>query len=160
RRRRAPADQPPVRPPPRAGPERRARALAGGADGEGARREPGGLRPQRRRPRLAHPRRHRGRPAASPAHPDRARGRVRVRAPPGRRGMRRLCLQVSLAFLAILVVFAGLVAAAWHHGGLGVEDEGTLEGAAALVAERLPAGADPPAQAQALAALATRLRLN
>jgi signal transduction histidine kinase len=74
--------------------------------------------------------------------------------------MRRLYLQVYLAFLAIFLVFACLVAVAWHHGGLGLDDEGPLEGAAALVAERLPVDADPAARHQALSDLASRLRLH
>ena len=51
--------------------------------------------------------------------------------------MRRLYLQVYLAFLSILLVFAVLVAAAWHHGALASQDQDTLDGAAVLIAERL-----------------------
>ena len=54
--------------------------------------------------------------------------------------MRRLYLQVYLAFLSILLVFAVLVAAAWHHGALASQDQDTLDGAAVLIAERLPSG--------------------
>jgi two-component system, OmpR family, sensor histidine kinase RstB len=74
--------------------------------------------------------------------------------------MRRLYLQVYLAILAVLVVFAALVGAAWHHGGLALDDQGTLEGAGALIAERLPDGADPAAQGAALAHLAAKLRVH
>ena len=74
--------------------------------------------------------------------------------------MRRLYLQVYLAFVAILVVFGVLVGLAWHHGGLVVDDQGTLDGAGALIAERLPAAADPAAQDAALAALALKLRIH
>ena len=35
--------------------------------------------------------------------------------------MRRLYLQVYVAFVSILVVFSVLVAAAWHHGALAAE---------------------------------------
>jgi len=74
--------------------------------------------------------------------------------------MRRLYLQIYAAFLAILLVFSALVALAWHHGGLALDDEETLAGAADIVAERLPAGADAQTQGQALHALASRLRLD
>jgi signal transduction histidine kinase len=73
--------------------------------------------------------------------------------------MRRLYLQVYVAFLAILLVFGVLVAVAWHHGGLPIQEEETLGGAAALVAERLPAG-DPARQHQALQELAATLRVH
>ena len=53
--------------------------------------------------------------------------------------MRRLYLQVYLAFLAVLLVFGVLVATAWHHGFLAEQDQDTLDGAAA--AGRGPAAA-------------------
>ena len=74
--------------------------------------------------------------------------------------MRRLYLQVYLAFLAIFVVFAVLVAVAWHHGALAAQDQDVLDGAAVLIAERLPAGLPPADQQHALATLAMTLRLN
>ena len=74
--------------------------------------------------------------------------------------MRRLYLQVYVAFLAILLVFAVLVAAAWHHGALAAQDQDTLDGAAVLIAERLPSGVPPADQQRALGALAATLRLN
>jgi signal transduction histidine kinase len=74
--------------------------------------------------------------------------------------MRRLYLQVYLAFVGIVVVFAVLVGLAWHHGGLAVDDQGSLPGAGALIAERLPAGADPAVQQAALAELAAKLRVH
>ena len=74
--------------------------------------------------------------------------------------MRRLCLQVYLAFLSILLVFAVLVAAAWHHGALASQDQDTLDGAAVLIAERLPSVGTPAEQQRALGALAATLRLN
>jgi len=74
--------------------------------------------------------------------------------------MQRLYLQIYLAFLAILVVFAVLAGAAWHHGGLAPEDQETLNGAASLIAQRLPAGGDPGGQEQALRGLASTLRLD
>ena len=66
--------------------------------------------------------------------------------------MRRLYLQVYLAFLAIILVFAILVAVAWHHGGLAAQDQDTLDGAAVLIAERLPSGVAPADQQRALRA--------
>ncbi|HEU0106798.1 MAG TPA: histidine kinase dimerization/phospho-acceptor domain-containing protein, partial [Vicinamibacteria bacterium] len=74
--------------------------------------------------------------------------------------MRRLYLQVYVAFLSILLVFSMLVAAAWHHGALAAQDQDTLDGAAVLIAERLPAGVPPADQQRALGALAATLRLN
>jgi len=74
--------------------------------------------------------------------------------------MRRLYLQVYVAFLAIFLVFAVLVAAAWHHGALAAQDQDTLDGAAVLIAERLPSGLAPADQQRALGALAATLRLN
>ena len=115
---------------------------------------------EHRRPRLAHPRRHRGRSAASPPHPHRARRGLRLRARPGRGLMRRLYLQVYAAFVAILLVFSVLVAAAWHHGALAAQDQDTPgrrgragRGAAAL-------GLAPLEQQHALRSLAATLRLN
>ena len=74
--------------------------------------------------------------------------------------MRRLYLQVYVAFLAILLVFSVLVAVAWHHGALAAQDQDTLDGAAVLIADRLPSGAAPAEQERALGALAATLRLN
>jgi signal transduction histidine kinase len=74
--------------------------------------------------------------------------------------MRRLYLQVYFALLAILLVFGALVATAWHHGFLAEQDQETLDGAAALVAERLPSDGGPAEQQRALDALAATLRLN
>jgi two-component system, OmpR family, sensor histidine kinase RstB len=74
--------------------------------------------------------------------------------------MRRLYLQVYLAFLAIFVVFAVMVAVAWHHGALAAQDQDVLDGAAVLIAERLPAQLPPAGQQHELATLATTLRLN
>jgi signal transduction histidine kinase len=74
--------------------------------------------------------------------------------------MRRLYIQVYLAFLAILLVFSVLVAVAWHHGALAAQDQDTLDGAAALVADRLPPGVGPAEQQRALGSLAATLRLN
>jgi signal transduction histidine kinase len=74
--------------------------------------------------------------------------------------MRRLYLQVYLAFLSILLVFAVLVAVAWHHGALAAQDQDTLDGAATVIAERLPSGGTPADQQRALGALAATLRLN
>lgn len=74
--------------------------------------------------------------------------------------MRRLYLQVYVAFVSILVVFSVLVAAAWHHGALAAQDQDTLDGAAVLIAERLPSGVAPADQQRALRTLAATLRLN
>jgi signal transduction histidine kinase len=73
--------------------------------------------------------------------------------------MRRLYLQVYLAFLAILVLFAALTAALWHLRGPSPQDQQVLDGAAALVAERLPIGSRAE-QERSLRALAAPLRLN
>ena len=74
--------------------------------------------------------------------------------------MRRLYLQVYVAFLAILLFFSVLVAAAWHHGALAAQDQDTLDGAAVLIAERLPSGVPAAEQQRTLGALAATLRLN
>jgi signal transduction histidine kinase len=74
--------------------------------------------------------------------------------------MRRLYLQVYLAFLAVLLVFGVLVGTAWHHGFLAEQDQETLEGAAVLVADRLPSDVGPAEQQRSLDALAATLRLN
>ena len=73
--------------------------------------------------------------------------------------MRRLYLQVYLAFVAILVVFAVLVATFWHLRGPSPEDQQTLDDVAALVAARLSSGS-PAEQEASLRALADPLRLN
>ena len=73
--------------------------------------------------------------------------------------MRRLYLQIYVAFIAILFVFAAVTAGIWHLREPRPEDEQLLDDMAALVADRLPSG--PPADQQAsLRALASRLRLN
>ena len=74
--------------------------------------------------------------------------------------MRRLYLQIYVAFLAILLLFAVLTAVAWHHGGLAVQDQESLDGAAFLVADRLPPGGTPAEQDVALRGLASRLHLD
>jgi signal transduction histidine kinase len=74
--------------------------------------------------------------------------------------MRRLYLQVYLAFVAILIVFAGLVGSAWHLSGGAAEDHATLEGAGGLIADRVPSGTTPAEQEQALRRLASTLGLN
>jgi hypothetical protein len=74
--------------------------------------------------------------------------------------MRRLYLQIYLAIVAILVVFAVLAAAAWHHGGLAAQDQETLRGAAASIAERLPPGARAREQHEALRRLSSTLDLD
>ena len=66
-----------------------ARPDHGRAEGPSAR----GLRPLDRRPHLAHPRRHRGRPEGAAPRPHRARRRLRVREEAGRR--RRCCMSVA-----------------------------------------------------------------
>src|SRR5438552_1494836 len=73
--------------------------------------------------------------------------------------MRRLYLQIYVAIVGILVVFAVLAGIAWHRGGLGPQDE-TLGGAASLVAERLPPAGGPADRQRALRELAARLRLD
>jgi signal transduction histidine kinase len=73
--------------------------------------------------------------------------------------MRRLYLQVYVAFVAILAVFAALTAALWHLRGGGAPDQQMLEGAAAVVAERLLSGSRAEQEAS-LRALAAPLRLN
>jgi signal transduction histidine kinase len=73
--------------------------------------------------------------------------------------MRRLYLQIYLAFIAILFVFAAVTAAIWHLRAPRAEDQQLLDEMAAVVADRLPPG--PAAEQQAsLRALAARLRLN
>ena len=74
--------------------------------------------------------------------------------------MPRLYLQVYAAFIGVLLVFAVLVAVAWHHGGLAGQDPETLDGAADLVAQRIPGTLDARGQQEELRALATSLRLN
>ena len=74
--------------------------------------------------------------------------------------MRRLYLQIYVAFVAILFLFAILAGVAWHHGGLAFQDQESLDGAAALVSERLPPGGAPAEQDTALRSLASTLRLD
>ena len=74
--------------------------------------------------------------------------------------MRRLYLQIYLAILAILVVFAVLAGVAWHHGGLAPREEEALEDAATRIADRLPPDRDPAAQHEALRGLAATLDLD
>ena len=73
--------------------------------------------------------------------------------------MRRLYLQVYVAFVAILAVFAALTATLWHLRGPSPQDQQLLEGAAAVVAERLPSGSRAEQEAS-LRGLAAPLRLN
>jgi signal transduction histidine kinase len=73
--------------------------------------------------------------------------------------MRRLYLQIYLAFIAILFVFAALAAAIWHLREPRAEDQQMLDDMAALVADRLPSGSAAEQQAS-LRALASRVRLN
>jgi signal transduction histidine kinase len=73
--------------------------------------------------------------------------------------MRRLYLQIYVAFIAILFVFAGLMAAIWHLREPPPEDQRMLDDVAAIVAERLPSGTAGEQEAS-LRALASRLRLN
>ena len=73
--------------------------------------------------------------------------------------MRRLYLQIYVAFVAILAVFAALAATLWHLRGPSPQDQQLLEGAAAVVAERLPSGSRAEQEAS-LRALAAPLRLN
>jgi signal transduction histidine kinase len=54
--------------------------------------------------------------------------------------MRRLYLQVYVAFLGVLAVFVALVVAMWRMGPQRVDEQQMLAGVAALVAEQLPAG--------------------
>ncbi len=61
--------------------------------------------------------------------------------------MRRLYLQIYLAFVGIVLLFVVLVAAVWHLSGLGRSESGALEGIAGILAGTLP-GADQPAEAQ------------
>ncbi|HEV7501558.1 MAG TPA: HAMP domain-containing sensor histidine kinase [Vicinamibacteria bacterium] len=74
--------------------------------------------------------------------------------------MRRLYLQIYVAFLAILLVFAILVGSAWHWRGGETPEEATLDGAAVLLADRLPTGADPAHQQEALQRLAATLHVS
>jgi two-component system, OmpR family, sensor histidine kinase RstB len=74
--------------------------------------------------------------------------------------MRRLYLQIYVAFVAILFVFAILAGMAWHHGGFAFPDQESLDGAAALVSDRIPPGATPPELDKALRSLASTLRLD
>jgi two-component system, OmpR family, sensor histidine kinase RstB len=74
--------------------------------------------------------------------------------------MRRLYLHIYFAILAILLVFAFLVGLAWHSRDAESPDQAALEVAAAMLADRLPAGDDPARQRAALQALASTLRLN
>jgi signal transduction histidine kinase len=53
-----------------------------------------------------------------------------------------------------------LTAVAWHHGGLAVQDQETLDGAASLVADRLPPGGSPAEREEALRSLASKLHLD
>ena len=73
--------------------------------------------------------------------------------------MRRLYLQVYVAFVAILALFAALTATLWHLRGPSPQDQQLLEGAAAVVAERLPSGSRAEQEAS-LRGLAAPLRLN
>jgi len=73
--------------------------------------------------------------------------------------MRRLYLQVYVAFVGILVVFAVLTATLWHLRGPSPEDQQTLDDVAALVAARLSSGS-PAEQEASLRALADPLRVN
>jgi signal transduction histidine kinase len=74
--------------------------------------------------------------------------------------MRRLYLQIYLVIVAILAVFAVLAGTAWHHGGLAPRDQRAIEANAALFAERLPPGAGPADQREALRALSAALGLD
>ena len=74
--------------------------------------------------------------------------------------MRRLYLHIYVAILGILLVFSFLVALAWHSREADARDQATLEGAAALLAGRVPADADPARQREALQSLASTVRLN
>ena len=63
--------------------------------------------------------------------------------------MRRLYLQVYLAFLGIFALFAVLLALAWHSAPSSGDDPQALEGVAALAAELLRRDS-PAADQQAL----------
>jgi len=73
--------------------------------------------------------------------------------------VRRLYLQIYLAFLAIVGVFAILVATFWHLRELRPEEPQMLDDVAAIVADRLPSGT-PAEQEASLRALAARLRVS
>jgi signal transduction histidine kinase len=74
--------------------------------------------------------------------------------------MRRLYLQIYLVIVAILVVFAVLAATAWHHGRLAPREQLTIESNAALIVDRLPAGADAAEQRDALRRLSSALGVD
>jgi signal transduction histidine kinase len=60
--------------------------------------------------------------------------------------MRRLYLQVYLAFVGVLILFGVSMLLAWRLAPSSADDVRALEGVAALVSELLPAGAAPPEQ--------------
>jgi signal transduction histidine kinase len=68
--------------------------------------------------------------------------------------MRRLYLQVYLAFVGILLLFGLLMLAAWRLAPASGDDVRALEGVAALASELLPAHASPPEQQALLHRLA------
>jgi signal transduction histidine kinase len=74
--------------------------------------------------------------------------------------MRRLYLQVYLAFVGILLVFGALILTAWRLGPAAAGEQQALEGVAALAAELLPAGAPREAQYALLSRVATPAGLD
>lgn len=73
--------------------------------------------------------------------------------------MRRLYIQIYLAFLAILVLFAALVSAAWWSQRERPDGHAALAGYATLMSELLPpAGADAARQQAAIARIGTLIR--
>jgi signal transduction histidine kinase len=77
--------------------------------------------------------------------------------------MRRLYLQIYVAFLGVLAVFVVLAMAMWRMGGEGQPERQMMDGVAGLIADRLPADQAPPERDAALrrtaAALGLRLTL-
>jgi signal transduction histidine kinase len=74
--------------------------------------------------------------------------------------MRRLYLQVYLAFVGILVLFGALVLGAWLLGPPSPEDQRMLDGVASMMAELLPADSPPPELEQSLKRLARSFHLR
>jgi signal transduction histidine kinase len=74
--------------------------------------------------------------------------------------MRRLYLQIYVAILGILAVFALVAGTAWHHGGLAPRDAGVLAEAEPQIVERLPSGQDAAADRESLRGLGAALDLE
>jgi signal transduction histidine kinase len=74
--------------------------------------------------------------------------------------MRRLYLQIYLAFVGILILFGGLVLGAWLMGPPSPQEQRILEAVASLMADVLPADRPPAQQQESLQRLARSFNLR